>query len=87
MVIQIVGLLTALVIITGIIMALMVWKKKANITIFIKAGILIIIASILLMIFSFFLQIIFFVIFPIFALGILYLIVGRLNMNKWEKTE
>ncbi len=82
MVIQFVGFLTALAIITGIVMALLVWKKGREFTIFFKAGIIIVAASIVLMIVSFLLQILFFVGIPILTIGLIYLFIGSVKRKK-----
>ncbi|MFC2038731.1 hypothetical protein ACFLUG_03060 [Chloroflexota bacterium] len=87
MVIQIVGYMTALVVVLGFVLAVLVWKKKIDYGIFFKAGITVIVASILLMAVSFFLQIIFFVGIPILALGIIYIVVGSVGRNKHLKTD
>ena len=93
MVIQILGLVIAIVIAVGIIMALMVWKKKregrseeADYRAFFVVGIVVISASIVLMFVSFILQILFLIVTPILALGLIYLIIGLVNRDKWKKT-
>jgi membrane protein implicated in regulation of membrane protease activity len=82
MVIQFFGFLTALVILAGIVMALLVWKKGMEFTIFFKAGIIIVAASIVLMIVSFLLQILFFVGLPILLIGLIYLGIGSVKRRK-----
>ncbi|MFC1870952.1 hypothetical protein ACFLYF_00910 [Chloroflexota bacterium] len=93
MVIQIIGAIIAIVIAVGIIMALMVWKKKregrsekANYRAFFVLGIVVISVSIVLMFISFILQILFLIVTPILALGLIYLIIGLVNRDKWKKT-
>ncbi len=93
MVILIFGAIIAIVIAVGIIMALMVSKKKregkseeANYRAFFVAGIIVISASIALMVISFILQIIFFIGIPILVLGLIYLIIGLANRDKWKNT-
>jgi len=93
MVIQILGAITAIVIAVGIIMALMVWKKKrqgkaeeANYRVFFVVGIIVVCASIVLMFVSFILQILFLIVTPILALGLIYLIIGLVNRDRWNKT-
>jgi len=93
MVIQILGVIIAIVIAVGIIMALMVWKKKregkaeeANYRVFFIAGTIVVSVSIVLMAISFILQIFFLIVTPILALGLLYLMVGLANRDKWKKT-
>lgn len=92
MVIQILGLVIAIVIAVGIIMALMVWKKKregrseeADYRAFFVVGIVVISASIVLMFVSFILQILFLIVTPILALGLIYLIIGLVIRNRWKK--
>jgi hypothetical protein len=85
MVIQLVGFLTALAIIAGIVIALLVWKKKKEFRIFFQAGIIIVVASIVLMVVSFLLQILFFVGIPIFTIGLIYLLIGYVKGNKASK--
>ncbi|MFC1991837.1 hypothetical protein ACFLVC_03850 [Chloroflexota bacterium] len=82
MVIQIFGIILAVVIAAGIIMALMVWQKKADYRVFFKLGIIVVVASIALMIISFILQIIFFIGIPILIVGLIYLIIGLVNKTK-----
>jgi len=65
MVMQILGVLIAIVIAAGIIMAIMVWQKKTDYRIFVKTGIIVIVTSILLMFISFLLQIIFLIGIPL----------------------
>ncbi len=84
MVIQIFGIIIAIVIAAGIIMALMVWQKKKDYRVFFKMGIVVVVASIALMIISFILQIIFFIGIPILIVGLIYLIIGLVNKAKWE---
>jgi hypothetical protein len=93
MVIQILGAIIAIVIAVGIIMALKVWKKEregkseeANYRAFFVAGIVVISASIVLIFISFILQILFLIVTPILALGLIYLIIGLVNRDKWKKT-
>ena len=92
MVIQILGLVIAIVIAVGIIMALMVWKKKregrseeADYRAFFVVGIVVISASIVLMFVSFIFQILFLIVTPILALGLIYLIIGLVIRNRWKK--
>ncbi len=87
MVIQIFEVILAIVIAVGIIMALVVWKKKKGYRVFFTTGIIIVSASIVLMVISFILQIIFLIGIPILVLGLIYLIIGLVNRDKWKKTE
>ncbi len=82
MVIQILGALIAIVIAAGIIMAVIVWKKKKDYRIFLKAGIIIVAASIVLMVIIFLFQIPFPIGIPILVLGLIYLIIGYVNRHK-----
>ena len=82
MVMQILGVLIAIVIAVGIIMAILVWQKKSDYRIFVKTGIIVIIASIVLMVVSFLLQIIFFVGIPILVIGLIYLLIGLVSRAK-----
>lgn len=84
MVILIFGVILAVVIAVGLIMALMVWKKKKDYRIFFKTGIIVVIASIVLMVICFILQIIFLIGIPILTLGLIYLIIGLVNRDKWK---
>ncbi len=85
MVIQILGVTIAIVIAVGIILALMVWKKKKGYRVFLTTGIIVVPASIVLMVISFSLQIIFLIGIPILVLGLIYLIIGLVNRSKWKK--
>ncbi|MFC1988898.1 hypothetical protein ACFLVJ_03610 [Chloroflexota bacterium] len=82
MVMQILGVLIAITITIGIIMAILVWQKKKDPQVFLKTGIIVIITSILLMVVSFLLQIIFFVGIPILVIGLIYLIIGLVSRAK-----
>ena len=93
MVIQILGAIIAIVLVVGIIMALMVWKKKregraeeANYRAFFVVGTIVVSVSIVLMFVSFILQIFFLIVTPILALGLIYLTIGLVNRDKWKKT-
>ena len=87
MVILIFGVILAVVIAMGLIMALMVRKKEKDYHIFFKTGMIVVIASMVLMVVSFIFQIPFYIHLPLFALGLIYLIIGLTNRNKWRKTE
>ena len=80
------GVILAIVIVVGLIMALMVWKKKVGYRVFFTTGIIVVSASIALMVISFILQIIFLIGIPILVLGLIYLIIGLVNKAKWENT-
>jgi len=85
MVIQIFGVIIAIVIAAGLIMGLMVWKKKVGYRVFLRTGIIVVSASIVLMAICFIFQIIFFIGIPILILGLIYLLIGLVNRGKWEK--
>ncbi len=94
MVIVIVAVILALAVVTGIIAVLMVRKKKRegklqepNYRVFFIIGISWVPFSIALMLVSFVLQIPFYIHFPLFALGLVYLIVGLKNQDKWKRKE
>ncbi|MFC2005468.1 hypothetical protein ACFLVG_00700 [Chloroflexota bacterium] len=82
MVMQILGILIAIVIAAGIIMAILVWRKKRNYRVFVKTGVIVIFASILLMFISFLLQIIFLIGIPILVIGLIYLTIGLIRRPK-----
>ncbi len=86
MVIQILGAIIAIVIAVGLIMALMVWKKKVGYRVFFTTGIIVVSASIVLMVIS---RLIFYsTVFggiPILVLGLIYMIIGLVSRGKWEK--
>jgi len=94
MVIQILGAIIAIVIAVGIIMAFMVWKKKregkaeeANYRAFFVVGAIVVSASIVIMFVSFILQILFLIWIPVLVLGLIYLIIGLVNRDKWKKNK
>ena len=94
MVIVIATVILAIAMVTGIIAVLMVRKKKKegklqepNYRVFFIIGISWVPFSIVLMLVSFVLQIPFYIGFPLFALGLVYLIVGLKNRDKWKKKE
>jgi hypothetical protein len=82
MVIQIVGFLTALSVIAGIVIAFLVKSKKCSLTTFFRAGIIVVAASIVLMIVSFLLQIIFLVAIPVLLIGLIYILIGARKRNQ-----
>ena len=94
MVMLIVAVILAIAIVTGIIAILMVRKKKnegklqePNYRVFFIIGISWVPFSITLMLISFVLQIPFYIHLPLFALGLVYLIVGLKNQDKWKRKE
>ena len=78
-------------VVTGILAVLMVRKKQkegkqiVNYRAFFLLGITWVPFSIILMTVSFILQIPFYIGFPLFAVGIIYLIIGLANRDKWKK--
>ena len=81
------GVILAIVIAVGLIMALMVWKKKVGYRVFFTTGIIVVSASIVLMVIS--RLILYSTLFggiPILVLGLIYLIMGSVGSGKWEKS-
>lgn len=85
-------IILAIAVVTGILAVLMVRKRKkegkpqADYRIFFLLGITWLPFSIILMIVSFILQIPFYIGFPLLALGLIYLIIGLANRDKWKKS-
>ena len=85
-------IILAIAVVTGILAVLMVRKRRnegkpqANYRIFFLLGITWLPFSIILMIVSFILQIPFYIGFPLLALGLIYLIIGLANRDKWKKS-
>ena len=81
-------IILAIAVVTGIIAVLMVWKRKkegkpqADYRTFFIIGVIWVPLSIIFMIVSFILQIPFYIGFPLFALGLIYLIIGLKNRYK-----
>ena len=86
MVIEIFGVILAIVIAVGLFMSLMVWKKKTGYRVFFTTGIIVASVSVVLIVISFILQIIFLVAIPILVLGLIYLIIGLVYKAKWRIT-
>ena len=93
MVIVIVALILAIALVIGILVAWMAWKRKregkpveASYHTFFTMGVIWVPFSIVLMVIYFILQIPFFIGFPLFVLGLIYLIIGLKNRDKWKKT-
>ncbi len=84
-------IILAIAVVTGILAVLMVRKRKkegkpqANYRTFVILGVTWVSFSIILMIVSFVLQIPFYIGFPLLALGLIYLIIGLANRDKWKK--
>ncbi len=91
MVIVIAAAILAIAVVTGILAVFMVRKRKkegeqiVNYRAFFLLGIIWVPVSIVLMVASFILQIPFYIGFPFFALGLVYLIIGLNNRDKWKK--
>ena len=85
-------IILAIAVVTGILAVLMVRKRRnegkpqANYRIFFLLGITWLPFSIILMIVSFILQIPFYIGFPLLALGLIYLVIGLANRDKWKKS-
>jgi len=83
-------IILAIAVVTGILAALMVRKRKkegkpqVGYRTFFILGITWVPFSIILMIVSFILQIPFYIGFPLFALGMIYLVIGLANRDKWK---
>ena len=89
MVIVIIALILAIAIIPGIIVALMVWKRKRDgkstersYRAFYIMGVICVPLSVALMVLYFIMQIPFFVGIPFLALGLTYLMIGLVNRYK-----
>ncbi len=84
-------IILAIAVVTGIIAALMVRKRKkegkpqADYRTFFIIGVIWVPFSIILVIVSFILQVPFYIGFPFFVLGLVYLIIGLKNRDKWTK--
>lgn len=92
MVIVIVAVILVIAVVTGISAVLIVRKKKkegklqeTNYRVFFIIGISWVLFSMVLMLGSFVLQIPFYIHFPLFVLGLVYLIVGLKNRGKWKR--
>ena len=77
------GVILAIVIAVGLILALMVWKKKVGYRVFFTTGIIVVSASIVLMVISLMQHITPLFHIPILVLGVIYLMIGlvRVQMN------
>jgi ABC-type transport system involved in multi-copper enzyme maturation permease subunit len=86
-------IILAIAIITGIIGVLMVRKRKkegklqADYRTFYILGVIWVPFSIVFMVVSFIFQIPFYTGFPLFAVGIIYLVIGLANRDKWRKNK
>ena len=84
-------IILAIAVVTGIIAVLMVRKRKkegkpqADYRTFFIIGVIWVPFSIVLMVVSFILQISFYMGFPLLVLGLVYLIIGLKNRDKWKK--
>ena len=93
MILVITTVILGIVIALGIVVALMVWRKRkkgtleeVNYRAFFVMGIIMAPLGIVSMIIYFLLQIPFFIAFPIFGVGIIYLIIGWAHRDKWRKS-
>ena len=89
MIITIVGILLAIVILLGILMAWLAWRSKKegiqlapDYRIFYIMGIVFVALSIVAMVIFFILQIPFYVMIPLGILGLIYLVIGLSNRGK-----
>ena len=86
-------IILAIAVVTGILAALMVRKRKkegkppADYRTFFILGVIWVPFSIVLMAVSFALQIPFYIGFPFLALGLIYLILGLKNRDKWQQNK
>ena len=86
-------IILGIAVVTGILAALMVRKRKregkpqVDYRTFFILGVTWVPFSIVLMIVSFILQIPFYIGFPLFALGLIYLILGLANRDKWKQNK
>ena len=94
MILVITAVILAIAVATGILAASMVRKRKKegelqepNYRVFFIIGISWVPFSIASMLVSFVLQIPFYIHFPLFVLGLVYLIVGLKNRDKWKRKE
>jgi len=81
----------AVLIVVGIILAIIIWKGKkegkpqAEYRTFFTLGVTWVPFSIVLMMVSFIFQIPFWIVTPILVIGVVYLIIGLKNRDKWKK--
>ena len=86
-------IILAIAIVTGILVVLMARKRKKEgkpqiyYRTFFILGITWVPFSIIFIIVSFTLQIPFYIGFPLFALGLMYLIIGLANRDKWQQNK
>ena len=84
-------IILAIAVVTGIIAVLMVRERKkggkpqADYHTFYILGVIWVPFSIVLMFVSFIFQIPFYIGFPVFIIGLVYLIIGLRNRDKWKK--
>jgi len=84
-------IILAIAVVTGLIAVLIVRKRKkegklhTEYRTFFILGVTWLPFSIILMVVSFILQIPFYIGFPLFIIGLVYLIIGLKNRNKWKK--
>jgi len=86
-------IILAIAVVTGILALLIPRKRKkegkpqVDYHTFFILGITWVPFSIILMVVSFILQIPFYIGFPLFALGLIYLIIGMANRDKWQQNK
>ena len=84
-------IILAIAVLTGILAVLMIRKQKKagklqiNYRTFFILGVIWVPFSIVLMVVSFIFQISFYIGFPFFIIGLVYLILGLNNRDKWQK--
>ncbi len=84
--------IVAVLIVSGILVAWMAWKRKKegkqeepNYRVFFIVGMFMTPIGIIGMTTSFFTDISFFTAFPFFSIGVVYIAIGLGNRNKWKK--
>ena len=86
-------IILAIAVVTGILAALMIRKQKKegnpqiNYRTFFILGVVWVPFSIVLMVVSLILQIPFYIGFPFFIIGLVYLILGLANRDKWQQNK
>ena len=88
------GAIVAILIVVGILLTLVVWRKRKegrleepNYRAFFIMGIAMFPAGIVFMLIYFLLDIPFVTGMPLLAMGLIYLIIGLANRDKWKKNE
>ena len=93
MILVITAVILGIVLALGIVVALMVWRKRKegrlqepNYRTFFIMGIITAPFGIVSMVVYFLLQIPFFIAFPVFGVGVTYLIIGWAHRDKWRRS-